>query len=253
MDQARKVVAGNWKMNKTLSESLALVQAIRAGWSSGWGVETVVCPPYTAIRAVADALAGSGIGVGAQNAHWEASGAFTGEISIGMLKDAGCRYVILGHSERRQYFGETDETVNRRLKAVLGAGLQPIVCVGETLAERDGGLVESVIERQVRGALAGLDAVGIGKLILAYEPVWAIGTGRNATPQQAQDVHAFLRGLLGKIAGPAVAASVPLQYGGSVKASNAGELFGQRDINGGLIGGAALDAQSFLDIVKAAG
>lgn len=253
MAQARKVVAGNWKMNKTHAESLALAKAVRAGWSAGWGVETVVCPPFTAIRAVAEALAGSGIGVGVQNAHWEASGAYTGEISPAMVQDAGGRYVILGHSERRQYFGETDATVNRRLKAVMAAGLQPIVCVGETLAERDGGRVEAVIERQVRGALEGLDAGGIGKLILAYEPVWAIGTGRNATPQQAQEVHAFIRGLLVKAAGPAIAASVPLQYGGSVKASNAAELFGQPDINGGLIGGAALDAQSFLDIVKAAG
>jgi triosephosphate isomerase len=249
----RKVVAGNWKMNKTLAESLALVQAIRAGWKSEFGVETIVCPPFTAIKTVADALAGSGIGVGAQNAHWESSGAFTGEISVGILQEAGCRYVILGHSERRQYFGETDETVNRRVKAVLAAELHPIVCVGETLSERDEGRVESVIERQIRGGLAGLSADLIGKLILAYEPVWAIGTGRNATPQQAQDVHAFIRSLLVKLAGAPVAASIPIQYGGSVKASNAKELFGQKDINGGLIGGAALDAGSFLEIVRAAG
>lgn len=240
-------------MNKTVAEALTLVKALRAEWRSDFNVETIVCPPFTAIQSVANLLAGSGIGVGAQNVHWEASGAFTGEISTDMLKEAGCRYVIIGHSERRLFFGETDDTVNRRVRAALIAGLVPIVCVGETLAERDEGRVEGVIERQVRGGLAGLSGLDIGRLILAYEPVWAIGTGRTATPQQAQDVHAFIRTLLVDLAGPKVAAVIPIQYGGSVKSTNAKELFSQQDIDGGLIGGAALDVKSFLDIVRAAG
>jgi len=240
-------------MNKTVAEALTLVKALRAEWRSDFNVETIVCPPFTAIQSVANLLAGSGIGVGAQNVHWEASGAFTGEISTDMLKEAGCRYVIIGHSERRLFFGETDDTVNRRVRAALIAGLVPIVCVGETLVERDEGRVEGVIERQVRGGLAGLSGLDIGRLILAYEPVWAIGTGRTATPQQAQDAHAFIRTLLVDLAGPKVAAVIPIQYGGSVKSTNAKELFSQQDIDGGLIGGAALDVKSFLDIVRAAG
>jgi triosephosphate isomerase len=248
----KPIVAGNWKMNKTVAEALELVKGIKAELSDVSGVDVVLCPPFTALHAVRKAIDGTAIDLGAQNAHWEKSGAYTGEISVEMLREVGCHYVILGHSERRQYFKETDEMVNRKAKAVLAAGLFPIVCVGETLAEREAGRTEQVVTTQVRGSLAGLSANDLLRTVIAYEPVWAIGTGRTATPQQAQEVHALIRKLLAQMADAHVAQSVRIQYGGSVKPTNAKELFGQPDIDGGLIGGASLEARSFIDIVRGA-
>jgi len=245
------IVAGNWKMNKTAREAAALAAGVRGLLDGLDGVECVLCPPFTSLRAVREALSGSRIGLGAQNVHWEASGAFTGEISASMLVEESCAYAIVGHSERRQYFGETDETVNRRARAALAAGLKPIVCVGETLAEREAGATFVVVERQVRQGLAGLSAADWDRVVIAYEPVWAIGTGRTATAAQAQEVHARIRGLLRELAG-AAAERIRIQYGGSVKADNAAELFGQPDIDGGLIGGASLQAETFAAICRAA-
>ncbi len=238
-------------MNKTAREAAALAAGVRGLLDGLDGVECVLCPPFTSLRAVREALSGSRIGLGAQNVHWEASGAFTGEISAPMLVEESCAYVIVGHSERRQYFGETDETVNRRARAALAAGLKPIVCVGETLAEREAGATFVVVERQVRQGLAGLSAADWDRVVIAYEPVWAIGTGRTATAAQAQEVHARIRGLLRELAG-AAAERIRIQYGGSVKADNAAELFGQPDIDGGLIGGASLQAETFAAICRAA-
>jgi triosephosphate isomerase len=215
-------------------------------------VETVVCVPFTALDTVAQAVQGSGLGLGAQNVHWAAQGAFTGEISAAMLTELGVRYVIIGHSERRQYFGETDATVNQRAKAALAAGLQPIVCVGETLAEREAGTTTQVVERQVRVGLAGLHGTDWDGLVIAYEPVWAIGTGKTATTAQAQEVHAFIRKLLVELAGAAAAAKIRIQYGGSMKPENAKELMSQPDIDGGLIGGASLEAKAFAAVVRGA-
>jgi triosephosphate isomerase len=246
----KKIVAGNWKMNKTAHEAKTLVAEIRAALDGFDAVECVLCPPFTSLWVVQDGVAGSQIGLGAQNVHWEKSGAFTGEISADMLKEKGCTHVIIGHSERRQYFGETDETVNKRTRAALAAGLTPIVCVGETLAEREAGSTFQVIERQVRAGLQGLSDADWASLVLAYEPVWAIGTGKTATSAQAQEVHAFIRKLLRETAG-AAAEGIRIQYGGSMKPDNARELLGQPDIDGGLIGGAALQASSFVAIVKA--
>ncbi len=245
-----KIVAGNWKMNKTASEAAALIAGIKKELEGFNAVEAVVCPPFTDLKDAAAACAGSNVALGAQNVHWEASGAFTGEISAAMLKDLGVKYVIIGHSERRQYFGETDETVNKRTKAALAAGLIPIVCVGETLAERDGGKMESVVVRQTTLGLADLGA-DLERVVIAYEPVWAIGTGRTATPSQAQEVHALIRRTLAEIAGGDLANKIRIQYGGSMKPENAKELMGQPDIDGGLIGGAALKAESFAAIIKA--
>ncbi|MFH0880159.1 MAG: triose-phosphate isomerase [Lentisphaerota bacterium] len=248
----KPIVAGNWKMNKTVPEALALVEALKKDLGGMTQVDVVLCPTFTALKAVADAVQGTHMDVGAQNMHWEKSGAFTGEISADMLRDVKCHYVILGHSERRQFFHETDETVNKKTKAALAAGLHPIVCVGEMLAQRENGTTEKVIETQVRGSLAGLSSQDMLNTVIAYEPVWAIGTGKTATPQQAQDVHAFIRGILVKMFDQHVAEAVRIQYGGSVKGSNAKELFHQPDIDGGLVGGAALEARSFIDIVNGA-
>lgn len=248
----RPIVAGNWKMNKTSGEALALAGDIARALGDFEPVDVVLCPPFTALHAVSRAIGGTRIALGAQNLHWEKAGAFTGEIAAAQLLDAGCAHVIIGHSERRQFFGETDDTVSRRLGAALAAGLTPIVCVGETLDQRKTGRTEAVIREQVQKGLAGLDADALGRLVIAYEPVWAIGTGMTATPDQAQDTHAFIRGLLKSMAGEAVAGAVRIQYGGSVKPANAKELFGRPDIDGGLIGGASLDAASFVAIVKAA-
>ncbi len=245
-----KIVAGNWKMNKTASEAAALVEGIKKEVAGVKNVEVVVCPPFTDLKEAAAACAGSNVMLGAQNVHWEASGAFTGEISAAMLKDLGVTYAIIGHSERRQYFGETDETVNKRTKAALAAGLIPIVCVGETLAERDGGQMEAVVVRQTKAGLADLGA-DLKKVVVAYEPVWAIGTGRTASPAQAQEVHALIRRTLAEISCGDTASTIRIQYGGSMKPENAKELMSQPDIDGGLIGGAALKADSFAAIVKA--
>ncbi|MDY5953867.1 MAG: triose-phosphate isomerase [Kiritimatiellia bacterium] len=243
-----KIVAGNWKMNKTATEAAALVADIRQAVQDGKGtVEVVVCPPFTDLKTAAEALQGSNIGLGAQNMHWKESGAYTGEVSAAMLKDLGVKYVILGHSERRQYFAETDQTVNLKLHAALAAGLIPIVCVGETLEEREAGKMQEVIVRQVKEGLKDAD---LSTVVIAYEPVWAIGTGKTATPQQAQEVHALIRQTLRDMVGP-VAETVRIQYGGSMKPANAKELMSQPDIDGGLIGGAALKAPDFAAIVEA--
>ena len=248
----KKFVCGNWKMHRTAAEARALVAELR-GLAEGLAekVDVAVAPPFTALAAAADALRGSHIALAAQDVHWEAQGAFTGEVSAPMLKEIGCAHVIVGHSERRQLFGETDEGVNRKAKAVLGAGLAPIVCVGETLAEREAGRTLEVVSRQVRGGLAGLPADQVGRLTVAYEPVWAIGTGKTATTAQAQEVHAAIRALLRELAGGA-ADQVRIQYGGSVKPDNAAELLAQPDVDGALVGGASLKAQEFAQIVKGA-
>ncbi|MGI5861463.1 MAG: triose-phosphate isomerase [Myxococcales bacterium] len=246
------LIAGNWKMNKTVAEALALVRELRGMVSMVRDqVEVAVAPPFTALHPVAKAIEGSNIKLAAQSSYWEASGAFTGEVSPVMLEEVGCAYVIIGHSERRQYFGETDQTVNRRAKAVLAHGMRPIVCVGETLAERESGQTLQVIERQVRQGLSGLSKQDGEKLVIAYEPVWAIGTGKVATTAQAQEVHAFIRKLLNELFGADVGGEIRIQYGGSVKPDNAADLLAQPDINGALVGGASLKAEDFAKIVKA--
>ena len=252
---ARKViVAGNWKMNKTASEGVALVEALKPLVADvcSCAAEVVVCPTFTTLSAVVEACKGSNVKVGAQNVHWAESGAFTGEISAAMLKEAGVEYVIIGHSERRQYFGETDATVNARLKAALKYDLIPIVCVGELRDEREGGKTEEVLTRQIRGGFEGISAEEMAKTVVAYEPVWAIGTGKTATPDIAQAAHAHIRKEIAGMFGEEVAEKVRIQYGGSMKASNARELVAQKDIDGGLIGGAALKAGDFTDLIKEA-
>ena len=246
------IVAGNWKMYKTIAEAVELTRGVRRAVADIKGVEVVLCPPFTALAAVREAIGPAKIGLGAQNMHFEEQGAFTGEISPLMLAEL-CQYVILGHSERRQYFGETDETVNKRLKAALAAKLKPILCVGEMLAEREAGVTRKVVQRQVEAALAGLTAEDMASLTIAYEPVWAIGTGRTATPEQAQEVQAFIRGLLGRAFGAGVAETTRIQYGGSVNAGNARALLSQPDIDGALVGGASLKTDEFARIVLAAG
>ena len=248
---SRKVIiAGNWKMNKTASEGVALVKALKGLVADVDNVEIVVCPPFTSIEAVAKELKGSNIKVGAQNVHWKENGAYTGEISCAMLKEIGIDYVIIGHSERRQYFGETDETVNLRVKAALAAGFKVMVCVGETLEEREGAKTNDVLSTQLGGGLAGLTAADMENVVIAYEPVWAIGTGKTATPDMAEETHAFIRQTVAKLFHEEVAANVRIQYGGSMKPENAAELVAQADIDGGLIGGAALKADSFAALVK---
>jgi triosephosphate isomerase len=246
------IVAGNWKMNKTASDAAALVSGLTAALDGLQGVDVVLCPPFTALQAVSELIADTSIDLGAQNMHFEESGAFTGEISGSMLRDLYCHYVILGHSERRQYFGETDELVNKKAKAALAAGLKPIVCVGETLEERESNRMKDVIDTQVRRSLVGLGPNGLAETVIAYEPVWAIGTGKTATSEQAQEVHEFIRGVLADLEDDTIAQAVRIQYGGSMKPGNAAELLAQPDIDGGLIGGAALDAESFAAIVQAA-
>lgn len=250
----RKIIAGNWKMNKAVPEALALVRELRGAVAAlGDKVEVVIAPPFVALQPVHVALEGAPIQLAAQNCHWEASGAFTGEISASMLVELGCAYVIVGHSERRQFFGETDATVNKRAKAVKAAGMTPIICVGETLAEREANQTLTVVERQVRGALEGFSGADVATFVMAYEPVWAIGTGRTATTAQAQEVHAAIRGLLSRLYDEGTAGRVRIQYGGSVKPDNAAELLGQPDVDGALVGGASLKAADFVAIVKAAG
>ncbi|MDD2236592.1 MAG: triose-phosphate isomerase [Kiritimatiellae bacterium] len=248
----KKIIAGNWKMNMTSDVARDLVDGIKAKLPNPLNADVVVCPPFTVLKSVADRIAGSAVDLGAQNMHWEKSGAYTGEVSPEMLRDVMCNYVILGHSERRAYFGETDEMVNRKAKSALAMNLKPIICVGETLEEREADKTKQVVETQVRGSLAELGAKGWADAIIAYEPVWAIGTGRTATPEQAQEVHAFIRSIVRDMAGAALADAMRIQYGGSMKPDNAKELLSQPDIDGGLIGGAALKADSFLAIVQAA-
>jgi triosephosphate isomerase (TIM) len=247
----RKFICGNWKMFKTPAEATALVRELRARLSET-GVQVAIAPPFTALESAKAALAGSPVQLFAQNCHFEKQGAFTGEVSAPMLKALGCDGVILGHSERRQHFGDTDELVNKRLKSVLGEQLDAIVCVGETLAEREAGKTWEVVSRQTRGALAGLTVEQLLHVTIAYEPVWAIGTGKTATTAQAQEVHGQLRGLLRELGGPAVADAVRILYGGSVKPENAAELLSQPDIDGALVGGASLKSEDFARIVAGA-
>ena len=252
MNKERKlIIAGNWKMNKTVAEALALVADLTRELASVKEVDIVVCPPFTALQSVSKAiLETKNFKLGAQNMSENNFGAFTGEICAGMLKEFSVRYVILGHSERRQYQKESDALVAKKAAAAHAASLKPIVCVGETLAEREAGQMEKVLETQVSGSLAGLTGEQMLETIIAYEPVWAIGTGKTATTQQAQDAHAFIRKLLAKIFDEAVAKKVRIQYGGSVKSNNAKELMGQPDVDGALVGGASLEARSFADIIK---
>jgi triosephosphate isomerase len=252
MNKERKlIIAGNWKMNKTVAEALALVADLTRDLVAVKEVDIVVCPPFTALESVSKAiLETKNIKLGAQNMSENNFGAFTGEICAGMLKEFSVRYVILGHSERRQFQKESDALIAKKALAAHAASLKPIVCVGETLAEREGGLMEKVLETQVTGSLAGLAGEQMLETVIAYEPVWAIGTGKTATTQQAQDAHAFIRGLLVKIYDEAVAKKVRIQYGGSVKPANAKELMSQPDVDGALVGGASLEARSFADIIK---
>lgn len=246
----KKIVAGNWKMNKSVADAIDLAKGIKLELAECSDVDVVLCPPFTAMQKVGEVIADTVLKLGAQNMHWENYGAFTGEICAAMLRDLYCRYVILGHSERRTYFHETDEAVNRKVKAALEAKLIPIVCVGETLEQRDAGKTEAVVREQTEKSLAGLGP-RLKEVVVAYEPVWAIGTGRTASPQQAQEVHAFIRSVIDGME-PGVGQSVRIQYGGSMKPSNAAELMAQPDIDGGLIGGAALEVRSFVEIVRAA-
>ena len=248
----RKMIAGNWKMNKSAAEATILVNGLKEHAAEMADADVVICPTFTSLAAASAAAAGTPIGVGAQNVHWAESGAFTGEISAAMLKEIPVEYVIIGHSERRQYFAETDETVNQRLKAALAAGLKPIVCVGELLEERQGDKTEAVVAAQISGGLAGITPEELQQVVIAYEPVWAIGTGLTASPEQAQEVHAFVRSLLRKEFG-AVAEGVRILYGGSMKPANAEELLAQEDIDGGLIGGASLKVADFVGIINCAG
>lgn len=247
----RKVVAGNWKMNMNLSGTIELISAIKKELSKSESkTEVIVCPPFTSLETAVTLVKGSSIKAGAQNMHYENDGAFTGEISADMLKSVGCEYVILGHSERRTLFGETDDMINKKVKKALSSGLKPIFCVGETLEERESNLTEKVVESQVKNGLSGISEHELSDLIIAYEPVWAIGTGKTASPEQAQEVHKFIRNLISKLYSNNFADNLTIQYGGSVKPDNAEELFSQPDIDGGLIGGASLQADSFVTIVN---
>ncbi|MDD5261447.1 MAG: triose-phosphate isomerase [Methylacidiphilales bacterium] len=247
----RKIIAGNWKMNKTATDAKSLVAELDEKLAKVDEIEVVICPPFTALHTAQETLGShSHLILGGQNMHQETSGAYTGEISAGMLRDLFCRYVILGHSERRQYFHETDELVNKKAHVALKVLLKPIICVGETLAEREGGKTEKVVTTQVKGSCAGFSDENWDDVVIAYEPVWAIGTGKTATPAQAQEVHALIRSTIEKIASKAVADKIRIQYGGSVKPENARELLNQPDIDGALVGGASLDADSFVAIIK---
>lgn len=251
----KKIVAGNWKMNLDRAKAKELAAAVAARRGEAAAVDLVLCPPAVYVETVGTTLtaAKSDVGLGAQNMLDKASGAYTGEVAPPMLVDLGCGYVILGHSERRTLFGETDAAVNMKTKAALAAGLVPIVCVGETLEEREAGKTAAVVTGQVQGSLAGLSAADLEKVVVAYEPVWAIGTGKVATPEQAQEVHALIRRLLATLSSPEIAARVRIQYGGSVKPDNAANLACQPDIDGALVGGASLKAEDFLGIAKAFG
>jgi len=246
------IVAGNWKMNKTVAEARDLVTKLSAPLREITNVEKVLCPPFTALTAIAEMLAGTGIGLGAQNMHWEEKGAFTGEVAPNMLKEF-CNYVIIGHSERRAYFGETDQTVNRKLHAALKFDLTPIVCVGETLDQYESGLTAEVVQRQIKLGFADVDSAVASRIVVAYEPVWAIGTGKASSAENANMVHAkYIRPALTELFGEANAQAMRIQYGGSVTAANASELFAMSDIDGALVGGASLKVDEFVAITKAA-
>lgn len=246
------IIAGNWKMNKTIAPALELANAIKREVFkiADFTVDAVLCPPFTALSEVAEVINDTDIKLGAQDVHWEKEGAFTGEVSCDMLKDCGCTHVIIGHSERRQFFGETNATVNKKVEVACKAQMIPIMCVGETLAERESGATFSVLEDHVKNGLAGIGAQDIRKIIIAYEPVWAIGTGKTATSPQAQEAHNYIRGILVKLYDADTAAEVRIQYGGSVKPENIEELLRQPDIDGALVGGASIKADSFSDIIR---
>ncbi len=241
----KKIIAGNWKMNKTVEEAVELAEELKRGYAEQTAVDMVLCPPFTALKSGSDVVSESQIRLGSQNMSSKDSGAYTGEIAHGMLKELFVRYVILGHSERREYFAESDTLINHKVLKALEKQLRPILCVGETLEQREAGSTEQIVEQQLRGGLKGVDPTAFTELVIAYEPVWAIGTGMTASAEQAQEVHAFIRGLVRELAGIEAADSVRIQYGGSMKPANAAELLAQPDIDGGLIGGAALDASSF--------
>ena len=248
----KKIVAGNWKMNMTTAEAAALVNALKADLANFREVEVVVCPPFTALSTVSQLVQGTHIDLGAQNMHWEKGGAYTGEICAGMLRELYCHYVILGHSERRQYFGETDAIINAKIKKAIAAGITPIFCIGETKDERLGGILEPVLEIQLKGGLKDLTPEEVANLVIAYEPVWAIGTGLTATSKEAQEAHAFIRKVISDVFGADTAARVRIQYGGSVKPENVVELMAQPDIDGALVGGASLKPESFAALVTSA-
>lgn len=248
----KKLIVGNWKMNKTSSDGLQLSQEIVGAVGKITDVEIVLCPPFTALESVAKALDGSNVKLGAQNMHHEMSGAYTGEVSAPMLRSLFATHVILGHSERRTYFAENDAFINKKVLAALKNQLRPILCVGETLTEREAGSTLRVVQTQLEAGLEGVAKDVATSVVIAYEPVWAIGTGKVATTEQAQEVHAFIRSLLTKLFSEAIAQKIRILYGGSMKPANAPELLGQKDIDGGLIGGASLEARSFVDLVKAA-
>lgn len=246
------IIAGNWKMFKTGAEAAAFISEVKTAAAAVSGVEAVVCAPFTALPALVEAAKGTAVGVGAQNMHWEENGAFTGEISGPMLADLGVKYVILGHSERRQYFAETDETVNKKTHAAFKHGLTPIVCVGEKLEEREAGSTKDVCRVQTLGALAGLSAEQAGSLVIAYEPIWAIGTGKSSTAADANEVIAYIRSVVAEAFGAEAAAKVRIQYGGSVKPENVREYLGASDIDGALVGGASLQPASYIALVEGA-
>jgi triosephosphate isomerase len=246
----RPVMAGNWKMFKTQAETRTFFQAFKPAVVSAKHCDIIIAPPFTAISAAVESTLGSAIGIAGQNLYWESEGAFTGEISASMLEETGCRAVIIGHSERRQYFGETDESVNRKIHAALGANLTPIVCVGETLAEREGNLTEEVLKRQFEGGGASLTPQDFSRILIAYEPVWAIGTGLTATPEMAAAAHRYIRSIAAEGFSPELASELRVLYGGSVKVDNIRGLMFQPDIDGALVGGASLDPKSFAAIVN---
>ncbi len=246
----RVIIAGNWKMFKTINESIELVTLLKRSVVDINDLEIVVCPPFTSLSDVRELIMDTNIKLGAQDCYWEKEGAFTGEISVSMLKSAGCEYVIVGHSERRQLFGDTNETVNKKAKAVLKEGLKPIVCVGEKLSDRQAGKTFDVVKDHVTNSLSGITGEEMLKVVIAYEPVWAIGTGVNATKEQAEEVHKYIRELLKKIYGAEISGSVRIQYGGSVKPDNIRELISEEDVDGALVGGASLKADSFAQIIK---
>src|SRR5437660_5819676 len=251
MNKERKlIIAGNWKMNKTVAEGLDLVRGLKIDLANVKEVDIVVCPPFTALGEVSKAILDSNLRLGAQNMSENNVGAYTGEIAAVMLKEFSTRYVILGHSERRQYQQESDELISKKAQAAHAASLKPIVCVGETLGEREGGQMEKILERQVKGSLAGVTKEQMAETVIAYEPVWAIGTGKTASTEQAQEAHAFIRKLLGSIFDETVARKTRIQYGGSVKPTNARELMSQPDVDGALVGGASLEARSFAATIK---
>lgn len=244
------VIAGNWKLFKTIGEAVALIDELKPLVAGCKDVEIIVAPVFTSLSSVSDVIKGSNVRLAAQNCYWEEEGAYTGEVAPKLLKDAGCSHVIIGHSERRQYFGETDLTVNKKTKAAISAGLTAIVCVGELLAERESEQTFTVIETQIQGGLAGLTAEALTHIVIAYEPVWAIGTGKTASDAQAQEVHLFIRQLIGRLFDPSVADAVRILYGGSVKPDNVKGLMAQPDIDGALVGGASLKADSFASIAS---